>query len=295
MDLKLAQYNVHKRKDTMLLLSACAQAADFDIIAIQEPAHNPSMHATYCDSRSAFRPLYPSNQHSRACFLINKRLPLSSWRVEFPGPDIAVLSLTYAGRRITVTNIYNMPAPAATANIGPIYLLPNILSRDGDHLLLGDFNLHHQLWSGTANTRPERMALDLLAFSQQAGLELATPPGLPTWRRSSSSPSCSTIDLAFVSDPLFQHLASCNIDEQLHHGSDYMPIAICFLLPAVSPLADQARLESEMAGPGCYKRRKNWKLMDKDAIAAAAGFSNSPSASPLSTALIRQYLTSRYL
>jgi hypothetical protein len=61
MDFKLAQYNIYKRKDTILLLLACAQAADLDIIAIQEPAYNPNMHATYCDSRSAFRPLYSIN------------------------------------------------------------------------------------------------------------------------------------------------------------------------------------------------------------------------------------------
>src|SRR6202020_2516052 len=71
MDIRIAQYNVHKRKNTMILLSADKQTVTYDVLAIQEPARNPNMHATYCDPKSTFRPLYPTN---RACFLINKRL-----------------------------------------------------------------------------------------------------------------------------------------------------------------------------------------------------------------------------
>jgi hypothetical protein len=49
MDIRIAQYNVHKRKDTMILLSADKQTATYDVLAIQEsePARNPGQHARY--------------------------------------------------------------------------------------------------------------------------------------------------------------------------------------------------------------------------------------------------------
>jgi hypothetical protein len=254
MNIQVAQYNVHKRKDTMLLLSADSHSADLDIIAIQEPAQNPSMIATYCDSKSPFRPLYSKDRHSRVCIFINKRLPIASWKVEFPGPDIITLTLTSANRNIILTNVYSQPSAPNTINTdSPIYQLPDILSRDGDHILLGDFNLHHQAWSGSIDTRPDRMASDLLSFTQQADLELITPPGLPTWRRSETSSSYSTIDLAFLSASLTQHLVYCNIDDCLHHGSDHRPIRTQLLLPETGPVH----------GP---ELRRNWKLMDRDIV-----------------------------
>ncbi|KAF7169867.1 hypothetical protein CNMCM6106_004754 [Aspergillus hiratsukae] len=224
----------------MILLSADRNTSDYDILAIQEPAKNPSMHATYCDSNSTFRPLYPTNRHTRACFLINKKLPLAYWGVEFPGPDIAILTLRLQGRTITVTNIYSQPTTAAHVDeTSPIYRLPEVLGRSGDHILLGDFNLHHPAWSGDRGTRASRMALDLLPMVGQAGLELITPRGLVTWRRSEDSASY------------------CKIDEGIHHGSDHRPVATLLTLP----LGGKWQLPT----PG-----KLWRQMDREAVRAGS-------------------------
>jgi Reverse transcriptase (RNA-dependent DNA polymerase)/Endonuclease-reverse transcriptase len=258
MDLKIAQYNVHKRKDIMILLSAHQDTAKYDILAIQEPAKNPTMHATYCDPKSAFRPLYPTNRHTRACFLVNKRLPLAHWTVEFPGPDVAILTLRLPGRTVTVTNIYSQPRPMdQTDGESPIYGLAGILQREGEHVLLGDFNLHHPLWSRDTETRTSQMALNLLAITGKANLELITPPGLVTWRRSATSHSQSTIDLTFLSETLSQHLVSCQVDNSIHHGSDHLPIATQLSLPLTGPLL--------LPGP-----KKLWKQMDREAVRAGS-------------------------
>ena len=114
MELRIAQYNAHKRRDTMVLLYR--NNAKYDVIAVQEPARNRTMHATYCDSNSVFRPLYPTNRHTRACFLINKKLPLAHWGIEFPGSDIAILTLRLPNRTVTVTNVYSEPTNASQVN-----------------------------------------------------------------------------------------------------------------------------------------------------------------------------------
>lgn len=206
----------------------------------------------------AVTPLYPTNRHTRACFLINKKLPLAYWGVEFPGPDIAILTLRLQGRTITVTNIYSQPSTAAHVDeTSPIYRLPEVLGRSGDHILLGDFNLHHPAWSGDRGTRASRVAHDLLPMVGQAGLELITPPGLVTWRRSEDSASQSTIDLAFMSETLTQHLVSCKIDEGIHHGSDHRPVATLLTLPLGG--------KWQLATPG-----RLWRQMDKEAVRAGS-------------------------
>ena len=258
MELKIVQYNVHKSRDVMILLTADKSVAKYDVLAIQEPAKNPTIHATYCESNSAFRPLYPTNRHTRACFLINKRLPLEYWSVEFPGPDLAILTLRLPGRTVTITNVYSQPVAAHQKDENsPIYRLPDILERAGEHILVGDFNLHHPTWSGNAQTRASRMAYDLLALTDHVELVLVTPPGLITWRRSENSSSSSTIDLMFLSKTLAQHLVSCQVDNTLQHGSDHRPVAAHLTPPTDGPL--------RLPGP-----RRLWKRTDKEAVRAGS-------------------------
>ena len=114
--LRILQYNVHKRKDTMLLLSAHEHTRIYDIVTIQEPARNGHVHATFCDSSSQFIPLYPRNHHTRACFFLNKRLPRDSWNAEFPSPDIAILDLQLPSGPLRLINVYNEPSPRTTYN-----------------------------------------------------------------------------------------------------------------------------------------------------------------------------------
>ncbi|KAG2000794.1 hypothetical protein GB937_010827 [Aspergillus fischeri] len=198
MELRIAQYNVHKRKDTMTLLSAHRDTATYDILAIQEPAHNPRMHAMYCETNSPFRPFYLTNRHTRACFLINKKWPSHCWDVEF-FTDIAVLTIRLLTRVLTIINVYNPPTEPHVYNPdSPILRLPELL-------------------------RTSRMAEDLLGTTGAAGLV--------TWRRNDVSSSTSTIDLILLSESLSQHVLLCDVQEALHHGSDHRPVATWLALP----------------------------------------------------------------
>ncbi|KAF7139736.1 hypothetical protein CNMCM5793_007671 [Aspergillus hiratsukae] len=241
----------------MTLLSAHRDTATYDVLAIQEPAHNPRMHATYCETNSPFRPLYPTNRHTRACFLINKKWPSHCWDVEF-FTDIAVLTIRLPARALTIINVYNPPTGPHVYNPdSPILRLPELLRREGEHILLGDFNLHHPLWSAPNGARTSRMAEDLLGTTGAAGLVLATPPGLVTWGRNDASSSTSTIDLIFLSESLSQHVLLCDVQEALHHGSDHRPVATWLALP-----------DSQQANP--VKPRRLWKLADKELVRAGS-------------------------
>jgi hypothetical protein len=135
--------------------------------------------------------------------------------------------------------------------------LPGLLRREGEHILLGDFNLHHPLWSAPNGARTSRMAEDFLGTTGAAGLVLATPPGLVTWRRNDASSSTSTIDLILLSESLSRHVLLCDVQETLHHGSDHRPVATWLALP-----------DSQQANP--VKPRRLWKLGDQELVRAGS-------------------------
>jgi endonuclease/exonuclease/phosphatase family metal-dependent hydrolase len=109
----------------------------------------------------------------------------------------------------------------------PIPLLPVLLQRRGEHIVLGDFNLHHPLWSGLGNPTIHLAAEPLIEMVYGAGLSLITPPGQPTWRARTAS---STIDLTFVSEGLIGKVQECRVKHSLDHGSDHLPVATTFYL-----------------------------------------------------------------
>ena len=145
--LQILQYNVQKSKDKVMSpLLADSRIASYDLIALQEPWQNPHCNRTYCPSALGFMPAY-DNRQRRSCFLINRRLDPTVWSVEYPSPDLTVLCLQVEDRTVWIYNIYSPPLGSYTTDHydTSLTLLPDLLSRDGDHLLLGDFNLHHPL------------------------------------------------------------------------------------------------------------------------------------------------------
>jgi len=151
--LKVLQYNVQKSKDKVMApLLADKAVASYDILALQEPWKNPYKNATYCPNSSAFYTAY-NNQERRSCFLINKSLDINSWDIDYSGPDVCSLRLQLPDIVLWIHNFYNQPPGSYTTTNYPssLTLLPGLLAREGEHLVLGDFNLHHPLWSSPRN------------------------------------------------------------------------------------------------------------------------------------------------
>ena len=91
----------------------------------------------------------------------------------------------------------------------------------GQHILLGDFNLHHPLWGGDSVTSSHEMAYTLIQHTITAGLSLTLPAGTKTREASGSS---STLDLVFMSQWLEERLWHCSVDKTIDTGSDHWPI-----------------------------------------------------------------------
>ena len=242
-------------------LLADSRIASYDLIALQEPWQNPHCNRTYCPSASGFLPVYDDKQR-RSCFLINRRLDPTTWSVEYPSSDLAVFCLQVEDCTVWVYNIYNPPPGSYSIDQHdtPISLLPDLISRDGDHLLLGDFNLHHPMWCSPRNPTAHKAADRLIDLILSYDLALASPKGGVTWEARGQS---STIDLTFLSPRLREQIVRCEIREDLDFGADHYPISTSLLLRTiqVSPVP-----------------RRSWKRMDLEAVQAGAVYLPKPPA-----------------
>jgi hypothetical protein len=172
--LNILQYNVRKsNKEVMAPLLADPRVSQFSLLAIQEPFHNSFNNSTHNPSYTSFHLFHPCVENSQVCFFINKSVNPSSWSGNFLSPDYGYLRLkspVQGARDIMIHNIYRPQGTssfiscfshdsdfsdfflAATDNSDVFSLLHHALLDDSvDHILLGDFNLHHPLrgWSSS--------------------------------------------------------------------------------------------------------------------------------------------------
>src|ERR1700754_525225 len=255
--LRILQYNVNHGKElTQAPLLRDTNVQDFDILAIQEPWRNPFVTTSYNYSQSEFHLVYPDRQLARVCFYINKRLDLASWTVTAHSKDLQTLTIRYEDERkqktINIHNIYNpSPASYSSQEQGILGTLRNVLETATDnvkHIVLGDLNLHHPLWSGNERLTQHNSADLLIDLAHNSDLELVTPRGNPTWRARGTQ---STIDLTFLSQPLVTNLIRCEPRQDLAQASDHLPIETTLILHTLRQVT---------------VKRRCWKKLDKDKI-----------------------------
>lgn len=127
--------------------------AQFDILAIQKPCYNVYNRSIFNPGSSNFFLAHRSEPDTRTCFYINKRLNLESWNVRNNNKDLCSIKLSLqdseghsaSKRVIWIHNTYN-PSPILYKSIDSLSTFSEIqeaLQESGDHILLGNFNLHH--------------------------------------------------------------------------------------------------------------------------------------------------------
>ena len=99
-------------------------------------------------------------------------------------------------------------------------------------VLLGDFNLHHELWAGAGPRRPCSKALQLERAVSNYGMKCLNQRGVVTYSRSTeeSRQFCSTIDLTFASINLATRCAGWGVVDVRGFESDHRVIETCFSL-----------------------------------------------------------------
>ena len=221
-ELSILQYNVQKSRDVVMAgLFQDPAVLRYHVLAIQEPWRNPFIPTSYHPLKEHFQLAYPEDDLTRVCFYINKRVDPSIWNVSHISRDISCLTIRKAQseKSVRIYNVYNevgtntLPTLAETLGLG---------EEGSETVVLGDFNLHHPLWSTTQpRVGQDPYVQGLLTIVEDFQLELLTVPGTPTHRWKDGE---STIDLAFASEDVASRIIRCKIDRNLDHDSDHLPI-----------------------------------------------------------------------
>jgi hypothetical protein len=155
----------------------------------------------------------------RVCFLVHESIKPTSWQVKaHDGPNAkmaATLSIKMTTGLLDIHNVYN--------NRPRLFDVGTLITRVAalqHSLLVGDFNLHYQLWNGDKTFGDVAKVNDLAEGLQGAGMECLTVPGTVTFSRSVSTEyQSSTIDLTFISN----HIADRSIDWGLVEMMEFAP------------------------------------------------------------------------
>ena len=229
--LRILQYNVRREQNTvMAALLNDRRMKEVDIIAIQEPWHNSRNNSSYNSSTSEFYLAYREKEGTRVCFYINKRIDINSWQVTHETEDLSTLKLesreSSNGEQNTITHIHNIYSPSPSSynsqsNSRSLTEVQKKLRKPGEHIILGDFNLHHPQWNNPGRHTYHQAADELLNITMAENMKLLLPSGSITWAARGFE---SAIDLIFATKKMSETLRSCTVRQDLQHGSDHIPI-----------------------------------------------------------------------
>ena len=102
--------------------------------------------------------------------------------------------------------------------------------RGGEHVVSGDFNLHHPVWGSIHIPTTDLNSEDLLSVVEEHGLQLLLKKGTITYEEAGHQ---STIDLVFASSFISESLISCKVAKEIDYGSDHYPIITRFNLQTI--------------------------------------------------------------
>ena len=119
------------------------------------------------------------------------------------------LHLSLPDRCIHIHNIYN-PVNSKKVNTSiPILKRKLAAYPNKEHIILGDFNLHHEVWGGTrASKALIEKSEELLMVTRRWEMEQMVPVGTAIYKESIGK---STTDLIFATPLLSKSIISCNI------------------------------------------------------------------------------------
>ena len=203
--------------------------------------------------------MYNSLEETRVCFYISDKIDPDSWEISHSSKDLIFLHLKIkqndGTKTINIHNVYNSSSVSYASIDSPSTLqsLQEALRTLGEHIVLGDFNLHHRYWCGAFRLTQHAMADILLDIIANQDMDLTLPRGTITWEKGNSF--FSTIDLVFVTDALREALVICDTDRELDQSSDRLLIVT----------------KLQMAAEAIVRKRRAWKAMDKDKLLDSFG------------------------
>lgn len=159
--------------------------------------------------------------------------------------------------RLIIHNVYNPPKTSSNRQM----TLPQILEVLREHhtdeqMLLGDFNLHHPLWGGLNRGTTDLESEDLIDITGDFALHNTPPLGTVTYKEGRAQ---SATDLCLVTAGLIRQVTKSEVDRNLDHDSDHLPISTALDL-AVQYLEKRPRKNGKRSDEKLYTKTLNHSL-----------------------------------
>lgn len=238
--LQILQANCWKSRDEVQMhLFGEKDVQEYDILAIQEPYINNrtdplTTYALALQNRFHIL-LQPTPQEDyetcpRVCLYVNRRIDPTTWEVRYHNRDLSTLILQTANHgTVHIHNIYN--PGVSSGQESAIGTLRDVITPGAQHIVLGDFNLHHPLWAGTQYQHVDSEATELIDLMDEHELDQLLPRGTITYEKKEAK---TTIDLIWASHALSDRLIRCADKREWWYGADHVPILTQFDLTPVS-------------------------------------------------------------
>lgn len=234
--IKIIQYNVGRKLATMSQLLRHPDIGSYDVIAIQEPYIRPDIRATHNPNGGLFHVvLPPSEERPRVCLYIHRGIDMRKLRVH-SHDSRDMISITIEGEiPLAIHNIYNPHTEGGEPNMeyhgipgnSVLPILDRAIQSTMTHeqVVVGDFNLHHECWSGPIDhPSPTNQTTGFINVLTRAGMDQCLPVGTITRLRHRREDRDSTIDLIWATEDLRQRMRKCQVQPRLEAGSDHKPV-----------------------------------------------------------------------
>jgi hypothetical protein len=129
---------------------------------------------------------------------------------------------TEAATKLYIHNVYNPPR-SSDCRTSCLPHLRTALSahQEEEQIILGDFNLHHELWGGLTVRERDPESDDLIDIMEEYQLGSLLPADTVTYDDKNGQ---SCIDLCYGTQDLVDRVVKCGVDYEMDHNSDHLPI-----------------------------------------------------------------------
>jgi hypothetical protein len=93
--------------------------------------------------------------------------------------------------------------------------------QEEEQIILGDFNLHHELWGGITVRERDPESDDLIDIIGEFQLSSLLPADTITYDDKNAQ---SCIDLCYGTQDVVDRVIRCGVDLRMDHNSDHLPI-----------------------------------------------------------------------
>lgn len=245
--------------------------ASFHFLLIQEPyispfTVKPVSHANWIlilpDHPSCPPNAAPEDKTTKSLIYANRSIPstaLSS--ITTNSNCVAAAQLSIADHRFTIISAYAPPKQShKLADLRPLLKSPP--SPTCHTIVAMDCNLHHALWNPPTYAHTHREADDLILTMGEAGLDLRSECGVPTFFPSNSTHANTTVDLLWLSPTCHGWATLCqtDTDHNFSHLSDHAAILTTILLPSPIPPRNNAYRQWKSFDPTRFEKSLTHRL-----------------------------------